>query len=133
MSGSLTTQPGIKYLKRSPRVLLVDDDSTDLWFLRSALEEQGFEVLACPSFEAGLKCLETTPSDFVVVNQGSAAFEGRSVVDRARQLDPQRGVLVLARCIDMHCYLEAMQMGALDYLEKPVRPAELARFVRGHV
>ena len=32
----------------------------------------------------------------------------------------------------MHCYLEAMQMGAIDYLEKPVPPADLLRFVRAH-
>jgi DNA-binding NtrC family response regulator len=33
----------------------------------------------------------------------------------------------------MPCYLEAMQMGAIDYLEKPVPPADLLRFVRAHV
>ncbi|MGA3325412.1 MAG: hypothetical protein ABSF45_13140 [Terriglobia bacterium] len=35
--------------------------------------------------------------------------------------------------MDMPCYLEAMQMGAIDYLEKPVPPADLLRFVRGQV
>jgi two-component system phosphoglycerate transport system response regulator PgtA len=68
----------------------------------------------------------------VVVSQGTQAFEGRGVLDRAQQLDRHRPVLVLARCIDMPCYLEAMQMGASDYLEKPVSPAELLQFVRAH-
>jgi FixJ family two-component response regulator len=49
------------------------------------------------------------------------------------QMDRHRPVLVLTRCIDMHCYLEAMQMGAIDYLEKPVPPTDLVRFVRAHV
>jgi len=41
--------------------------------------------------------------------------------------------LVVTRCMDMACYLEAMQLGAIDYLEKPIPPADLLRFVRGHV
>ena len=53
--------------------------------------------------------------------------------DRAMQLDRRRPVLVVTRCIDMQCYLEAMQMGAIDYLEKPVPPADLLRFVQAHI
>ena len=78
-------------------------------------------------------CLEAEPFDFVVVSQGTQAFEGRTVLDRAMRLDRRRPVLVLTRCISMQCYLEAMQMGAIDYLEKPVPPADLLRFVRAHV
>jgi DNA-binding NtrC family response regulator len=33
----------------------------------------------------------------------------------------------------MSCYLEAMQMGAADYLEKPVPPGDLLRFIRTHL
>jgi DNA-binding response OmpR family regulator len=104
-----------------------------LRILRLILEGQGFEVFTCPTYEAGIQCLETEPFDFVVVSQGTQAFEGRRVLDRAQQLDRRRPVLVLTRCIDMPCYLEAMQMGAIDYLEKPVPPADLLRFVRAHV
>lgn len=69
----------------------------------------------------------------MVVSQGSQAFEGRTVLERAMQLDRRRPVLVLTRCMSMQCYLEAMQLGAVDYIEKPVPPAELLRFVRTHV
>jgi two-component system phosphoglycerate transport system response regulator PgtA len=120
-------------MARIAKVLLVDEDAGDLRILRLILEGQGFEVLTCTSYEAGMQCLETEPCDFVVVSQGTQAFEGRRVLDRAQQIDRQRPVLVVTRCMDMPCYLEAMQMGAIDYLEKPVPPAELLRFVRGHV
>ena len=33
----------------------------------------------------------------------------------------------------MNCYLEAMQLGAVDYVEKPLRPDEVARLVETHV
>ena len=118
---------------RSRKVLLVDEEAGDLRILRLTLEGQGFEVSTCSNFEAGILCLEEEPFDFVVVSQGGHAFEGRIVLDRAVQLDRHRPVLVLTRCIDMHCYLEAMQMGAIDYLEKPVPPLDLLRFVQSHV
>ena len=123
----------IEFATRSTKVLLVDEEASDLRIFRLILEGQGFEVFTCTNYEAGILCLETEAFDFVAVSQGTQAFEGRRVLDRAMQLDRHRPVLVLTRCMDMQCYLEAMQMGAIDYLEKPVPPVDLLRFVRAHV
>jgi DNA-binding response OmpR family regulator len=133
MSSDTATQKVIDFVPQSGRVLLVDEDTSDLRFFRKILEGQGFKVVACTSFEAGVKYLEAEPIDFVLVSQGSQAFEGRRVLDRAMEQNRQRAVLVVTRCIDMNCYLEAMQMGAVDYLVKPVAPGDLVRFVRTHV
>jgi DNA-binding response OmpR family regulator len=133
MSSDAFTPRGNDFTTRVTKVLLVDEEAGDLRALRLTLEGQGFEVSTCTSYEAGVQCLETEPFDFVVVSQGTRAFEGRQVLDRAMQLDRRRPVLVLTRCIEMRCYLEAMQMGAIDYLEKPVPPGDLLRFVRTHV
>jgi two-component system KDP operon response regulator KdpE len=119
MASDVLTQTGIGFSTRSIKVLVVDDEVGDLRILRLTLESQGYEVFTCTTYEAGIQCLEAEAFDFVVVSQGSQAFEGRSVLDHAMQMDRHRPVLVLTRCIDMHCYLEAMQMGAIDYLEKP--------------
>ena len=132
MTSDVFTQREMAFATRCKRVLLVDEEASDLRILRLILEGQGFEVCTCTTFEAGIKCLETRPFDFVVVSQGSQAFEGRRVLERATQLNRRQPVLVLTRCIDMPSYLEAMQLGAIDYLEKPVPPADLLRFVRAH-
>jgi DNA-binding response OmpR family regulator len=126
-------QPRNDFTTRVTKVLLVDEEPGDLRILRLILEGQGFEVFTCTSYEAGVQCVETGSFDFVVVSQGTQAFEGRAVLDRAIQLDRRRPVLVVTRCMEMRCYLEAMQMGAIDYLEKPVPPVDLLRFVRTHV
>jgi DNA-binding NtrC family response regulator len=132
MSTNAFIQPEIDFAAHRAKVLLVDEEANDLRGLRLILEGQGCEVSTCTTFEAGIQCLETAPFDFVVVSQGTQAFEGRSVLERANQLDRRQPVLVLTRCLDMPCYLEAMQLGAVDYLEKPVPPADLLRFVRTH-
>ncbi len=133
MSSDALRPRGNDFTTRLTKVLLVDEEAGDLRTLRLTLEGQGFEVSTCTSYEAGMQCLEAEPFDFVVVSQGTRAFEGRQVLDRAMQLDRRRPVLVVTRCIEMRCYLEAMQMGAIDYLEKPVPPGDLLRFVRTHV
>jgi len=122
-----------EFTARPTRVLLVDEEASDLRTLRLTLEGQGFEVFTCTNYEAAVRCLETSPVDFVIVSQGSLAFEGRRVLDKAIELDRHRPVIVLTRCMNMQCYLEAMQMGAIDYLEKPVPPGELVRYVRASV
>jgi DNA-binding NtrC family response regulator len=122
----------MEFTTRVTKILLVDEEASDLRALRLILEGQGFEVSTCTTFESAIQCLETGAFDFVVVSQGTQAFEGRKVLDRAMQLDRRRPVLVVTRCMDMPCYLEAMQMGAIDYLEKPVPPTDLLRFVRAH-
>jgi DNA-binding NtrC family response regulator len=114
------------------KLLLIDEEAGDLRTLRLTLEGQGFQIFSCPTYEAGIQCLETEPFDFVVVSQGTKAFEGRKVLTRAMELDRHRPVLVVTRCLEMPCYLEAMQMGAIDYLEKPIPPADLLRFIHAH-
>ena len=115
------------------RILLVDENSRDLKYYRMVLESEGFEVTVCTSIEAGVRCLELGAFDFVMVDQGTPAFEGRKIVDRAMEMNRFRPVLVVTACLDMRCYVEAIQMGALDYLEKPLAPSFLLRLVQTHV
>ncbi len=115
------------------RLLLVDVDLDSLRVSTAPLQQQGYEVRACTSYEEALACLETETYDFILVEQGSPSFEGRAVLARAVETDRQRPVLVVARCSDIGCYLDAMQMGAVDYLEKPIPAAFLSRFVETHL
>lgn len=115
------------------KVLLVDEDCEDVEYNCSILEQQGCEVRTCRSFVEGIRSLDCEPFDFIVVCQGSLRFEGRSVLERAIEIDRHRPVVVLTRWHDMACYLEAMQLGAVDYLEKPVSPLDVARVIRTHL
>ena len=54
-------------------------------------------------------------------------------MQRAIEIERRLPVLVLTDSLDMGCYLEAMQLGAADYMEKPVLPSEIARLIETHV
>jgi DNA-binding response OmpR family regulator len=79
-----------------------------------------------------LRQIESRFFDFIVVCQGGPRFEGKQVLERAIEIDRRTPILVVTRCLDMECYLDAMQLGALDYVERPLVPEEIARLVETH-
>lgn len=114
------------------RVLLVNEDPESLHFYRTVLEAWGYQVRACSCYEEGLRSLSSGVFDVVMVSQGSRSFEGRCVLERAIKINRRLPVLVIARCPDMPCYLEAMQLGAADYLAEPVLVSEMGRLIEAH-
>jgi two-component system C4-dicarboxylate transport response regulator DctD len=115
------------------RVLVADDDLNDLLYYSAVLFHHGYEVRSIASYAEAAACLEREDFDLIIVSQGSSNFEGRRVLARAIEKDRHTPVLVFTRFADMSCYLEAIQAGALDYLEKPLPPSEIARLVMKHL
>ena len=115
------------------RVLMVLDEPESLDHYSELLRTLGYEVLACTSYGEALGMLQNGEFDLVTVGQGSTSFEGKDVLMRALEIDRRRPVLVLARNSDMENYLEAMQLGAVDYLEMPVPQEEFMRVLRTHL
>ena len=112
------------------KLLVVDEDLDDLLYYAAVLQHQGYEVHSIPSYQEGVAWVGREDFDLILVSQGSANFEGRSVLARAIEKDRHAPVVVLSRSIDMPCYIEAMQSGARDYLEKPLLPSEIGQLVR---
>ena len=114
-------------------VLLVDEDSEYLEHVRKITQGMGYSVQACNSYAEGIRQLESGAFELIVVAQGSRFFEGRCVVERAIKINRQLPVVVVARQLEMECYLEAMQLGAVDYVADPSVGAEIARLLRNHL
>jgi len=115
------------------RLLVVDEDLEDLLYYSAVLQHQGYEVCSIPSYQDGAKWVGREDFDLILVSQGSPNFEGRSVLARAIERDRHAPVVVLSRSVDMPCYIEAMQSGALDYMEKPLLPSEIEQLVKKHL
>jgi DNA-binding response OmpR family regulator len=118
---------------RRPKVLLVDEDPRDRDHYRRLLHDSGFTVRPCSDFTEGRTLLESEQFDCVLVDQGGPDFKGRVVLEHSIERDRYRPVVILSRYHDVGCYLEAMQMGAVDYLEKPLSAVEIVRAVTTHL
>jgi FixJ family two-component response regulator len=55
------------------------------------------------------------------------------VVERAIKINRQLPVVVVARQLEIECYLEAMQLGAVDYVADPSVGTEIARLMQAHL
>lgn len=110
---------------KTPTVLLIFDEPQDLETYGAYLRDSGYKTLMCASPSEGIDSLETESVSLAIVSQGTCAFEGRPVLERSLQLHPKVPVLVVARALDRRCYFEAMDLGAIDYLERP-EPSDLA-------
>jgi len=114
------------------KALLVIEDPEGLQYYLGILEQYGYRVRGCSSYQEGVLCLANEDFDFVMVSQGSANFEGSCVLKRATETNRCLPVLVVARCLDMGCYLEAMQLGAVDYLVEPLTVSEIVRVLENY-
>jgi DNA-binding NtrC family response regulator len=112
------------------RVLLVDENAEDLHAYAEVLRRQGCDVRACGSVHEGQGCLGAGSFDLVIVSQGSHAFEGRPLLEQAIETDREVPVVVVATSVDIQAYLDAMQLGARDYIEKPLSASQLVEMVR---
>ncbi len=115
------------------KILVIEDETKDREHYSSVLSEHGFDVRTCASPAQGATLVGKEKYDFVLVEQGSRAFEGRTVLERVLEIDRCLPTVVLTRCVDMNCYLEAMQMGATDYVEKPVSDDDILRIIETHM
>ena len=113
----------------SGKILLVDEDTKDLQLYTWVLRQQGHVVDCCATYLEGADRLERGWYDLIILSQGGRTFEGQPLLERAIELNRRRPVLVLTRCIDMPSYLDAMYLGALDYMEKPLAPWEIIKTV----
>lgn len=120
-------------LLRHARILLVDENGQDLNDYRLMLMHCGFQVRPCTSFKEAARLLEAEDFDCVVASQGGPGFEGRVVLERSVAKNRLRPVVITCSHHDVGCYLEAMQLGAVDYLEKPLSAMEMVHAVTTHL
>jgi len=127
MASSITSRAGGGEARSAggAKILLVNTDLRDLAYYGAILRKAGCRVRASSSFAEGVQCLDREPYDLILLDQGKSGFEGREVLERATQLDQEVQVLILARAYNRGCYCDAMQSGALDYLEGLLSPEEI--------
>ena len=111
------------------KALLVDESAANLEYYSNMLEAYGYQVRRCGSYSEGVRYLGNEAFDFVIVSQGTPKFEGSCVVKRAVEFDRSLPVVVVARSLDMGSYIEAMQLGARDYLVEPLTAWEIGRLL----
>jgi DNA-binding NtrC family response regulator len=112
-----------------PRILIVEDRDSLRRMLVAALEGEGHEVEAAPSGEAGIERLRAAPFDLLLTDLKLPGVSGLEVLAASREARPAAAVIVMTGYGTVKAAVEAMKLGARDFLEKPVEMDELFRLV----
>ena len=109
----------------NPRILLVDDERSVAGLLSLALKDGGYEVDVEYSGERAIERLLDEVYDAVVADLRMEKLDGLDILRAARQRYPSPAVIIMTGHGSIDSAVEAMKLGASDYLTKPVDPSEL--------
>ncbi|HTY80080.1 MAG TPA: sigma-54 dependent transcriptional regulator [Candidatus Bathyarchaeia archaeon] len=112
------------------RLLLVDDDEVFLRPLHRTLEIAGYEVLPVQSGEEALETLKREDVDVVLTDRRLPGLDGVTLVRQLKADHPDLAVVVMTAYGTIESAVEAMRLGAEDYLVKPFEVAELLLVIR---
>jgi DNA-binding NtrC family response regulator len=108
-----------------PKILLIDDDASLREVVAFALREQGHEVAAHGTGESALGSLESFKPDVVITDLKMPGMDGMEVLRRINEADSTIPVIMLTAFGSITDAVEAMRLGAYDYLTKPYDRDEL--------
>jgi DNA-binding NtrC family response regulator len=118
--------------KRVGRILVADDEEGVRTFVAESLERAGHEVVQVGDGTAAVRTARQEPFDVVMTDLRMPGADGMTVVRSVRTEQPDVEVIVLTAFGDVTTAVEAMKLGAFDYLEKPMSsPAAIRELVAG--
>jgi two-component system KDP operon response regulator KdpE len=111
------------------RILLVDDEVSIQRAVGPLLRSRGFEVEVANSGQAALLAAEASPPDLIVLDLGLPDIDGTEVCRRIRQRSAVPIIVLSARGAESD-KVDALELGADDYVTKPFGPDELVARIR---
>lgn len=114
-----------------PSLMLVEDDEILAQVLGEALSRQGFGVSVCNTTQAALRRIAHDPPEFAVVDLRLPDGSGLAVVQALKEADAGTCIVVLTGFGSIATAVEAIKLGAVNYLCKPVDADTVVMALRG--
>ena len=112
------------------KILAIDDDSIIRTLLTNILSKAGYEVITAADGESGLELAATTNPDLVVTDFQMPGLTGLDVVTELQRTQPGLPVILLTAHGDVALTIKSIQLGAYDFIEKPIQMQELLDVIR---
>lgn len=106
-------------------VLIIDDDAAHRLMLREAVKDRGRRPLEAASGEEGLKALETEVVDLILLDIKMPGMGGMEALRHIKAFNPVLPVIMMTAYATVQTAIEALKLGAEDYLLKPLNIDEL--------
>ena len=127
-AGAAVLAPG--RLRRTARILAVDDEPHVRAMIGATLERQGFDVQLAASGREALEILELNSFDLVLTDIVMQDGNGIALLDRIHGQQPQLPVVMVTAIHDISVAIDSMRRGAYNYLLKPFEREHLVSTVK---
>lgn len=112
------------------KLLLIDDEADVRYSFRRLFEGPDLEIVEAASGEEGLRLIPKVKPDLVVMDIRMAGMSGLETLRRIRQTDPRLLVILMTAYGTTQTAIEAMKLGAYDYLLKPLDVPKLRAVIQ---
>lgn len=111
------------------KILVVEDDKISRRIIREILSRSGYEVFEAEDGAQGLEAFKANKPDLVLTDYQMPVMNGLRVLSEIRNLQPAVPVIMLTGFGDIALIIKSIQLGAFDFLEKPINTPQLKEVV----
>ncbi|MBT5869264.1 MAG: sigma-54-dependent Fis family transcriptional regulator [Nitrospinaceae bacterium] len=115
--------------EKKHKILIVDDEKNILWVLQKGLEKKNYLVHTAASAEQALEQLTSHKYLMMFSDIFMEKINGLELLEQTRKLDPDLKVVMMTAQDSMNNTIEAMRLGAYDYITKPFDFDEVFRLI----
>jgi DNA-binding NtrC family response regulator len=112
-------------LHKALRILFVDDEKSLQEFMRIELHDLGHQITVCADGKTALKEVEKTKFDAAILDLRMPIMSGIELLEKLKELSPDTEAVVMTGHASVETAIEAIRLGAFDYITKPCKLAEI--------
>lgn len=114
----------------SEKILLVDDEKDFLDVMSERIEARGMNVTTADSAEKALEDVESGNFDAIILDLKMPGMDGLETLKAIKKKNPDLQVILLTGHATVEKGIEAMKLGAMDFLEKPADLDKLTEIIK---
>ncbi len=112
------------------KILVVDDEDSIRYTMEIFLGEEGYEVASAESYEEALLLMSGMVYDLMFIDIVMRGKSGIELLRTIKEKDPNAQAIIITGAPTAETAAEALRLGALDYIVKPIRQHDLLKIVR---
>ena len=117
-------------IKIKSKILIADDEINMIWALKKALTKEGYEIISAEDGIAAVDSFKKHEPDLVILDLKMPKLDGMEVLENIKIINPKIPVILITAHGSTKLAVEAMKLGALDYISKPFDIEELRVIIR---
>ena len=113
-----------------PHVLIIDDEPLMRISIADAMKAEGYQAKVASTGPEGMELIKKEPFEIVISDLRLPGLDGLRILQTCKEVSPRTGVIVITAHGSVETAVEAMKMGAYDYVTKPFSMDELILIVK---